>query len=180
MGSVQILTNQSVVPALIQAQWYAVQTRPRHEKKVVSELNEKHIESYLPLLNQIHHWSDRRKIVQVPLFPGYIFVRAELSPRTRATVLSIWGALNFVGPQREAMPIPDSEIEDIQTLLNTKISLSPYPFLKVGQRVRVRGGALDGVEGILVTNGQKRLVISVESIHRSLSMTIEGYDVEPV
>jgi hypothetical protein len=77
------------------------------------------------------------------------------------------------------MAIPDTQIEDIRTLLNTKISLSPYPFLKVGQRVRVRGGALDGIEGILVTNGQKRLVISVESIQRSLSITIEGYDIEP-
>jgi len=180
MGAVQTVTNPAVLPLLTQAYWYAVQTRPRHEKKVAGELNEKRIESYLPLLNQIHHWSDRRKLVQVPLFPGYVFVRAQLDGKTRFAVLNIWGTVAFVGPQREAMPIPDSQIEDIRTLLSTKISLSPYPFLKVGQRVRVRGGALDGVEGILVTNGQKRLVISVESIHRSLSITIEGYDVEPL
>ena len=179
MGGLQIVTNQAVLPLPTQAHWYAVQTRPRHEKKVITNLNEKHIESYLPLLNQMHHWSDRRKLVQVPLFPGYVFVRAQLDPRVFVAVLSIWGALAFVGPQREAMPIPESQIEDIRTLLSTKVCLSPYPFLKVGQRVRVRGGALDGVEGILVTNGQKRLVISVESIHRSLSMTIEGYDIEP-
>jgi len=179
MGGVQTVTNQAVLPLPTQAHWYAVQTRPRHEKKVITNLNEKHIESYLPLLNQMHHWSDRRKLVQVPLFPGYVFVRAQLDPRVFVAVLSIWGALAFVGPQREAMPIPESQIEDIRTLLSTKVSLSPYPFLKLGQRVRVRGGALDGVEGILVTNGQKRLVISVESIHRSLSMTIEGYDIEP-
>ena len=118
--------------------------------------------------------------MQVPIFPGYVFVRTELNGRARLAVLGIWGALSFVGTQRDAAPIPDSQIEDIRTLLNTKQSLSPYPFLKVGQRVRVRGGALDGVEGILVTHGQRRLVISVESIHRSLSMTIEGYDIEPV
>jgi transcription antitermination factor NusG len=180
MGGVQVIANQVVTPALTQVHWYAVQTRPRHEKKVAVELTQKCIDSYLPLLNQTHHWSDRRKIVQVPLFPGYLFVRAQLDPRVRVGVLSIWGALAFVGPQREAVPIPESQIEDIRTLLNTKVYLSPYPFLRVGQRVRVRGGALDGVEGILVTNGQKRLVISVESIQRSLSLTIEGYDVEPV
>ena len=159
--------------------WYAVQTRSRHEKKVADEIQDKGISSFLPLITQIHRWSDRRKLVQVPLFPGYVFVRAQLDPRVFVAVLSIWGALAFVGPQREAMPIPESQIEDIRTLLSTKVSLSPYPFLKLGQRVRVRGGALDGVEGILVTNGQKRLVISVESIHRSLAMTIEGYDIEP-
>ena len=180
MGSIQVATNQAAIPVLPQAHWYAVQTRPRHEKKMLSELTLRSIDSYLPLLNQVHNWSDRRKIVQVPLFPGYVFVRARLDPRVRIAVLSIWGALAFVGPQRDAMPIPDSQIEDIRTLLNTNVFLSPYPFLKVGQRVRVRGGALDGVEGILVTNGQKRLVISVESIHRSLSLTIEGYDIEPV
>lgn len=181
MGSVQVIPNQiPTLSVLTQAQWYAVQTRPKHEKKVTAELNEKRIESYLPLMNQIHHWSDRRKVVQVPLFPGYVFIRTELNGRARLAVLSIWGALSLVGTQREALPISDSQITDIRTLLATKISLSPYPFLKVGQRVRVRGGALDGVEGILVTNGQRRLVISVESIHRSLSIAIEGYDVEPL
>jgi len=179
MSSVQLIANQVIPPVLDQAHWYALQTRPRHEKRVGTELSDKHIECYLPLLNQIHRWSDRRKLVQVPLFPGYIFVRAELDARVRVAVLSVGGALSFVGPQREAMPIPDSQVEDIRTLLSTRIAMSPYPFLKVGQRVRVRGGALDGVEGILVSNGEKRLVISVESIHRSLSITIEGYDVEP-
>lgn len=181
MGTVQILAGQAAaLPSLAHAQWYAIQTRPRHEKKVTAELNDKCIESYLPLMPQVHHWSDRRKLVQVPLFPGYVFVHTQLDGRARLAVLNIWGALSFVGSQRDARPIPDSQIEDIRTVLTTKLSLSPYPFLKVGQRVRVRGGALDGVEGILITNGQRRLVISVESIHRSLSITIEGYDVEPL
>jgi transcription antitermination factor NusG len=178
MGGLQLVT-ETAVPALKQAQWYAIQTRPRHEKKVTAELTEKHIDSYLPLLNQMHRWSDRRKLVQVPLFPGYVFVRANLDPEIRVAVLRSCGAIAFVGPQREPLPIPDSEIEDIRTLLLTKVPLTPFPFLKIGQRVRVRGGALDGLEGILVTNGHRRLVISVESIQRSLSITIEGYDLEP-
>ncbi|PYY00554.1 MAG: antitermination protein NusG [Acidobacteria bacterium] len=179
MGSVQVIPHETTIPTLPEAQWYAVQTRPRHEKKVVTELSEKHIDSYLPVLNEVHHWSDRRKVVQVPLFPGYVFVHAHLHINARLAILRTWGALGFVGPQREAIPIPESEIEDIKTLLMTKIPLSQYPFLKIGQRVRVRGGALDGLEGILITNGQKKLVISVASIQRSLSITIEGYDLEP-
>ena len=159
--------------------WYAVQTRPKHEKKVAAELKEKSVNAYLPLLAQIHRWSDRRKLVETPLFPGYLFVRAHLEPEFRVSVLRVWGVVNFVGSQREAIPIPDSEIESIQSLLSSKIPLSPYPFLKVGQRVRVRGGALDGLEGILLTNDGKRLVVSVGAIHRSLSIAIEGYDVEP-
>ena len=180
MGSVQTAANQAVIPASSQAQWYAVQTRPRHEKKIVAELQEKRIASYLPLLTQVHRWSDRRKVVQVPLFPGYVFVHEQLDLCVRVSILRVWGVLAFVGPQREAAAIPDSQIEDIRTLLTTKIPLTQYPFLKIGQRVRVRGGVLDGMEGILVTNGQRRLVVSVEGIQRSLSITIEGYDVEPV
>ena len=179
MGSLQFVTGETLAGVLNQAHWYAVQTRPRHEKKIVAELSEKGIDSYLPLLNQVHRWSDRRKLVQVPLFPGYVFVHAQLDSEVRVAVLRSWGALAFVGPQREPLPIPESEIEHIRTLLATKIPLTPYPFLKVGQHVRVRGGALDGLEGILVTNGARRLVISVATIQRSLSITIEGYDIEP-
>lgn len=181
MSSCVLMTGEHTAPpaALNQGCWYAVQTRPKHEKKVAAELQEKCVSAYLPLLAQIHRWSDRRKIVHVPLFPGYLFVRIQLESRIRLSVLQVWGVVGFVGSQREILPIPDNEIDDIQTLVSKKIPLAPYPFLKVGQRVRVRGGALDGLEGILVTNGEKRLVISVGAINRSLSIAIEGYDVEP-
>jgi len=174
-----VVDQQTPLAVLDQSSWYAVQTRPKHEKKVAAELQEKRINAYLPLLTQVHRWSDRRKVVQIPLFPGYLFVRTQLEPQARLSVLRIWGVVGFVGTQRETISIPDLEIESIQTLLSTRISLSPYPFLKVGQRVRVRGGALDGLEGILTTNDGRRLVVSVGAIHRSLSIAIEGYDVEP-
>jgi len=174
-----VVDQQTPLAVLDQSSWYAVQTRPKHEKKVAAELQEKRINAYLPLLTQVHRWSDQRKVVQIPLFPGYLFVRTQLEPQARLSVLRIWGVVGFVGTQRETISIPDLEIESIQTLLSTRISLSPYPFLKVGQRVRVRGGALDGLEGILTTNDGRRLVVSVGAIHRSLSIAIEGYDVEP-
>jgi transcription antitermination factor NusG len=160
--------------------WYALQTRPRHEKKVATELEEKGIRSYLPLVTSVHHWSDRRKVVQLPLFSCYVFVNAVLAPAVRVSALSSWGALGFVGPNRQAVEIPASEIEQVRKLLDSNAPFSPYAFLKIGQRVRVRGGCLDGLEGILVGwQREKRLVISIQTIERSLSMSIEGYDVEP-
>jgi transcription antitermination factor NusG len=128
----------------------------------------------------VRRWSDRRKIVQTPLFPGYAFVHTSFLAHARRAAFYLWGVLGFVSARDQALPIPDSEIEGIRALLASNVALTPYPFLKVGQRVRVRGGSLDGIEGILLANGDKRLVISVAAIHQSLSINIEGYDVEPI
>ena len=163
-----------------QARWYAVRTRARHEKSVTAELQEKGITIYLPLLTQTRRWSDRRKVIQVPLFSCYAFVHAVLDLHLRVALYNIYGALGFVGPNNQGVPIPESQIESIRTLMANGVPLTPYPMLKAGQRVRVRGGALDGVEGILAIKGERRLVISVESIHSSFSISLEGYDVEPV
>ena len=163
-----------------QACWYAVRTRPRHEKKVASELQEKGIKIYLPLVNQVRRWSDRRKVVQMPLFSCYAFVHSILDLHLRLAIYGISGALGFVGPNNQGVAIPEAQIETIQSLIASNVSLTPYPLLKVGQRVRVRGGSLDGVEGILVTKGERRLAVSVESVHASFSINLEGYDVEPV
>jgi transcription antitermination factor NusG len=162
------------------ASWYAVRTRPRHEKKVAAEFEEKGIAVYLPLVPQVHRWSDRRKVVQVPLFSCYAFVHSALDLRLRLAVYGISGALGFVGPNNQGVPIPDEQIETIRTLITNDVPLVPYPLLKAGQRVRVRGGALDGVEGILASKDERRLVISVDSIHASFCISLEGYDVEPV
>jgi transcription elongation factor/antiterminator RfaH len=161
--------------------WYAVQTRPRHEKRVAAELARKGIENYVPLLSQIHRWSDRRKKVEVPLFPGYAFVHAAMSPEARISILKVWGVLNFVGSQNLGTPIPDKQIESIRMLMAQNLQATPYPFLKSGQRVVVRSGALAGLEGIFLgTEGSKRLVISIESIQQSVVLTIEGYDIQPL
>jgi transcription antitermination factor NusG len=162
--------------------WYAVRTRSRHEKIATQQLQTRGIETYLPVVIQTHRWSDRKKQVEVPLFSGYTFVRlAYASNEQRIQVLQTHGIAGFVGVQRTGVPIPDHQIEDIRTLLGNKVSVEAHSFLKIGQRVRVRGGALDGVEGILVSHDAgKKLVISLESIERSLSIRVEGYDVEPV
>lgn len=172
----------STIPnaAVEETHWYAVRTRPRHEKKVASDLQEKGIATYLPLLTQVRRWSDRRKIVQVPLFSCYAFVHSAFDMHLRLSLYGASGALGFVGPNNQGIPIPDVQIENIRTLMASNVPLMPYPLLKVGQKVRVRGGALDGVEGILATKGDRRLVVSVESVHVSFSISLEGYDVEPI
>ena len=163
------------------AQWYAIQTRPRHEKSAVAELDQKGIVTFLPLVTQVHRWSDRRKKVVLPLFAGYAFVNIVPAPATRVSVLRTNGILNFVGPHNQGAPIPESQIEGIRTLLVNRIPFSSHFFLKVGQRVRIRGGCLEGVEGILIRHkGDDRLVLSVDMIQRSLAISIEGYDIEPV
>lgn len=163
-----------------QASWYAVRTRPRHEKRVASELEEKGIRIYLPLVTQVRRWSDRRKVIEVPLFSCYAFVHSILDLQLRLAIYGISGALGFVGPNNQGVAIPDAQIETIQNLMASNVPLTPYPLLKVGQRVRVRGGALDGVEGILITQGVRRLVVSVDSVHASFSINLDGYDIEPV
>jgi transcription antitermination factor NusG len=180
-SAVQIITSELAPLATELPQWYALQTRPRHEKKVVAELAEKGISTYLPLLARTHHWSDRRKIVQLPLFSCYVFINAVLTPWVRLSTMSTYGALGFVGPQRQALPIPAEEIEHVRKLLASETACSPYPFIKIGQRVRIRGGCLDGLEGMLVDRPRdKRLVISIETIQRALAISIEGYDVVPI
>lgn len=172
--------TQISLPVAEPTRWYALQTRPRHEKKVLAELQERGVDIYLPLIAQVRRWSDRRKIVEMPLFPGYAFVHTAALSDVQNRALYVWGALGFVAANNHALPVPDAEIESIRTLLASKVSLTPYPFLKVGQRVRVKGGALDGIEGILTANGDRRLVISVAAVHHSLSINIEGYDVESI
>lgn len=167
-------------PEFAEARWFAIHTYPRHEKRVASELLFKGLEVYLPLIARRHQWSDRQKLVELPLFPCYAFARITPSAESRVKILQTGGVIGLVGAGRQGEPIPDNQIENVRILLASKVQLDPYHFLKVGQRVRVRGGSLDGLEGILVRrNGNRRLVISVESLERSLSISVEGLDVEP-
>jgi transcription antitermination factor NusG len=161
--------------------WYAIRTRSRHEKVVERLLQGQEIEVFYPIASQLHQWSDRRKMVESPLFPGYVFVHIASSPEERVRVLRTHGVVEIVGYQGQGIAIPCEQISAVRALVDSDISFTKHAFLKVGQRVRVRGGSLDGVEGILVAqNGTRNLVISVEPIQRSLSIRIEGYQVEPV
>jgi transcription antitermination factor NusG len=162
-------------------QWYAIHTRARHEKAVVAQMQNHGITTFLPLVTQVHRWSDRRKVVQLPLFSCYAFVRLVPRPEFLVKVLQTDGVLRFVGPRGEGVAIPDGEVENIRTLLASSAQCTSHPFLTVGQRVRIRGGSLDGIKGILISrNGDRTLVISVEPIQRSLAVSIDDYQVEAI
>jgi transcription antitermination factor NusG len=172
-------SNTSVSAA--ELQWYALRTRSRHERVVIQQLSAQGFETFLPTITETHRWSDRKKQVEVPLFSGYTFVRFAYSHEERVRVLRAHGTVGLVGMQGVGVAIPDSQIDDIRKLLLNKVPLRKHGFLRIGQRVRIRGGALDGVEGILTAeNGDRSLVISVDPIQRSLSIRVEGYEVEPV
>ena len=161
--------------------WYAVWSRSRHEKMVASALTNTGVTTFLPLVTETHRWSDRRKSVDVPLFPGYVFVQIPNSPEAQLRVLKTSGVVQFVGNRQGAVPIQDKEINDVRAVLEQRVSCSPYPFLQLGQRVRIRGGSLDGVEGVLIgRDSASKLVISIELIQRSLAVSVYNFDVEPV
>ena len=167
--------------ARAESNWYAVQTRARHEKTIAERLREQGVTSFLPLVSEVHRWSDRRKTVELPLFSCYVFVRIAPTGEDRLRVCRINGVFGIVGVRGEGIPIPDEQIEAVRTLVTEQLQWSVHPFLKIGQRVRIRGGSMDGVEGILTArNGDRTLIISVDAIQRSLAVRIEGYDVEPV
>lgn len=159
--------------------WFAVQTWPRYEKKVAAELMNRNVEVFLPLQGKVHQWSDRRRTVQLPLFPNYVFVRIAARLDMRIAVLRMNGIIGFVGARSGGTPIPDGEIIAVRHILDRGITYENYPFLQVGHRVRIRGGSLDGVEGILVgKNGDQSLFVSINIIQRSLVVRLAGYHVE--
>ena len=182
-SSQQSWESSSSFPAMAgeAANWYAVQTRARHEKIVAARLQEQGVESFLPTVTEMHRWSDRKKLVELPLFSCYVFAKMPPTNEARVQVYRTDGVFQIVGSRREGTPIPDSQIEGVRALVGQQLPWSIYPFLKIGQRVRVRGGAMDGVEGVLLArNGDRTLIISVDVIQRSLAVRIEGYDVEPL
>lgn len=161
--------------------WYAVHTVARHEKRIAEQFEEKRLCTFLPLLRQIHKWSDRRSVVEVPMFSCYAFVRIIQTVEERLKVLRTPGVLGFVGSERQGTSIPDEQIEGLRKAISENLSCLPHPFISAGKRVRIRGGSLDGVEGILMREGKDQsLVISVELLQRSVSIRIEGYDIELV
>lgn len=160
--------------------WFAVETWPRYEKKVANELAQKSVDTFLPVQPQSRQWSDRRQTVHLPLFPNYVFVRISHATESRVPVLRTNGVRKFVGANHAGSPLEDSEIDSIRLLVGLGVPLQSHPFLNIGQRVRIRGGSLDGLEGILsAKNRDLSLVISIKLIQRSLAVELSGYQVEP-
>ena len=163
------------------SRWFAVWTRSRQEKVAASVLQTFGVPHFLPLKSELRQWSDRKRVVDVPLFSGYLFVRINLLKDNKIRILKTPGVVGFVGNHTGPLPIPDQQIEDIRAVLSQGVEYTVLPFLEEGERVRVIRGVLAGVEGRLVrTNTASRLAISIEMIHKSLVVSVSRQDVEPV
>jgi transcription antitermination factor NusG len=171
----------SQIPVIVPPQelhWYAVQTFARHEKRVHQRFVERSVESFLPLYETINRWKDRKVRVQLPLFPGYIFVHLDLAERLN--VLQIAGVARLVNFGGIAVPVPTAEIESLRAGLIRGLRAEPHPYLKVGRRAHVKSGPLQGLVGILLKKkNQERFIISLDLIKRSLAVEVDALELEP-
>jgi transcription antitermination factor NusG len=159
-------------PNNLPERWFALRVKSRCEKIVAMMAQNKGFEEFLPLYQSRRRWSDRVQSVELPLFPGYLFCR--LDPQRRLPLLTIPGVLHFVGIGKIPLPIEDAEIATLQTTVRSGLLTEPWPFLEIGQRVRLDEGPLTGLEGILVgTSKQQRIVVSVTLLKRSVAVSIE-------
>ena len=164
-----------------QPNWYAVVVRSRQEKAAAAMLEALGVEKFLPLTAELRQWSDRKQLVESPLFPGYLFVNTDRSPGAMLRIRKVPGVVDFVGNQRGPLTIPACEIEGIRTVLTQGVPCAPHPYLAEGDRVRVVRGPLAGVEGRFIRSGAKdQLIISVEMIRRSVGLSVARQDLEPL
>ncbi len=166
-------------PALNEFPWFALRVRSNHERGAVLHLRGRGIEEFSPTYRAEKQWSDRKKIVDQFLFPGYVFCR--LDPSDRLPALSIPGAVGLVGFGAGPTPIPTEEILAVRQMVDSGLLVAPWPFLQTGQRVLVERGPLEGLEGILQEIKKTfRLVVSIEILQRSVSVELDRSWIRPV
>ena len=160
-------------------EWYAVQTRHCCERMATDHLHRSGIEAFLPLHEEVHTWSDRKKLVLVPMFPGYVFVRIHLRD-ARLAVLRTPGVRKFVTFNGSVASIEPAQIDAVRLLMERKIPCKVGPCVPLGTRIRIQGGVLDGLEGTLSQSSRQMLVITIEPLQRSITVDARGYQVIPV
>lgn len=175
-----MLASQTIDVGMHEASaWWVLYTRHQHEKTVAEMLCAKEFEVFLPLYESVRLWKDRKKLITLPLFPCYVFVRGGLDRRLQ--VVSTPGVHTILFHGERVAIVPDAEIQAIRKAVEGPFRVEPHPFLKCGERVRVMRGSLEGVEGILVRKKNLyRLVLSVDMMAQSVAVEIDATDVEPV
>jgi transcription antitermination factor NusG len=159
--------------------WWALYTRHQHERVVADVLSAKGFEVFLPLYDSIRRWKDRQKLLSLPLFPCYVFIRGEVGRCLQ--VVNTPGVHMILNQGEHFAVIPENEIQAIRRTVEGPFRMEPHPFLRCGERVRVTCGSLQGVEGILVRKkNQFRLVLSVDMLAKSVAVEIDAADVESV
>jgi transcription antitermination factor NusG len=170
-------SSQELPFCVCESLWYAAYTNANHERRVAEQLARRSVDHFLPLYHSVRRWKDRKVQLQLPLFPGYVFVRILLSDRMH--VLQIPGVMKLVGFNGVPMALPHEEIEALRTSLVAFARAEPHPYLTAGRRVRVKSGPLAGIEGILKRKkNQDRLVISLDLIMRSVAVEVSALDLE--
>ncbi len=181
LGTVAEFRSRELLPRLLhrEEQWYVTYTCANHEKRVAAELAARSVEYFLPLYRSVRRWKDRRVALDLPLFPGYVFVRFALRDRLR--VLQIPSVVRLVGFNGQPATLPDEEMEILRSGLTRQLGAEPHAYLRVGCRVRITNGPLAGLEGILKRKKNNlRVVVSLERIQRSIIVDVDGSDVQPV
>ncbi|MFB3917608.1 MAG: transcription termination/antitermination protein NusG [Terriglobales bacterium] len=160
-------------------EWFAVSIAPRHEKRVSELLLTQQIETFLPLYRSVRRWKNRCRVaLELPLFPGYLFVR--ILRGERGQVLVVPGVLAIVGSRREPTPLPAHEIEALRSGLHLH-KFEPHPYLVVGERARITSGPLAGMEGVVIRKKKSfRVVLTVEQIMQSVAVEVDAEQLEKV
>jgi transcription antitermination factor NusG len=163
----------------VQPHWYAAYTCARHEKRVAEQFERKGVEFFLPLYQSRRRWKDRTVELALPLFPSYVFVRILLQDRLK--VLEVPSVVRLLGHEGHPTPMEAREVESLREGLARRLRAEPHPYLKVGRRVRICNGPLQGSEGILVRHKEKfRVVLSIDLIMRSVAVEVDAADIEPI
>ena len=167
------------VATAAQVRWYAVYTCANHEKRVADQFACRSVEHFLPQYESVRRWKDRRVRLQLPLFPGYLFV--HLAEQERLRVLQVPGVVRLVGFHGSPTPMPEEDLERIQQFLGQGWRAEPHPYLQTGRRARVVRGPLAGMEGIVLRRkNRSRLVLSFDLIHRSMAIETDEADLAAV
>lgn len=172
-----IIAREPELPgAYVEANWYVAYTRANHEKRVAEQLQGRAVEYFLPLYKSVRRWKDRRVQLELPLFPGYVFVRLPIRDWLR--VLEVPSVVRLVGFNGHPAALPEKEIEALRESLARQLNVKPHPFLTVGRRVKIKSGPLSGFEGILIRRkGACRVVLSIKMIMRSVVVDVDLADI---
>ena len=159
--------------------WFALTVKPRHEKAAAQNLRVKGLETMLPVYLARHQWSDRVKTVELPLFPGYVLCQLRREERLKAlTTPSVTSIVGFAGVP---VPIPEQEISAIRRMVESRLPIQPWPYLRPGEQVRIESGALAGVQGTLVREKSDfRVVVNIELLQRSVAVEVDRATLSPV
>ncbi len=173
------VTGRSQNSGRVPHPWYALRVRSHYERVVATSLGQKGYEEFVPFYRARRRWSDRTKVVEFPLFPGYVFCRFD--PEKRLPILQTPGVVSVVSFGKKFVPVDETEIESIRSIVRAGREVQPWPYLRVGQRVRIRGGALDGVEGLLLKlKNETRLIVSITLLQRSVAAEVDRDSIEPI